>query len=255
MPLAETYALKGLAARGRAYGPVRLWGSFAFIFGNFAAGVAADIIPARQPDLAHGCSKRPRRACCMGARTALGQRARARCAIGAASDVTPRSCVSLRCLQAPASFRQATLCSTASRHCNGTPQVSTARSLPRCGRSVWPPRSSLFAGAGASAAVSYADSDADGRFAAAGIVALAGHGGRSADAWCFRGCNVLHALSLRRDPSRHADVSCAPHARGPSGHRRRAILRSRPAWRWPPQPESLACCIRTSAAGPMRRWR
>ena len=48
MPLAETYALKGLAARGRAYGPVRLWGSFAFIFGNLAAGVAADVIPARQ---------------------------------------------------------------------------------------------------------------------------------------------------------------------------------------------------------------
>jgi len=47
MPLAETYALKGLAARGRAYGPVRLWGSFAFIFGNLAAGLAADIIPAR----------------------------------------------------------------------------------------------------------------------------------------------------------------------------------------------------------------
>ena len=39
MPLAETYALKGLTARGRAYGPVRLWGSFAFILGNFAAGV------------------------------------------------------------------------------------------------------------------------------------------------------------------------------------------------------------------------
>jgi PPP family 3-phenylpropionic acid transporter len=47
MPLAETYALKGLMARGRAYGPVRLWGSFAFIFGNFAAGFAADVIPAR----------------------------------------------------------------------------------------------------------------------------------------------------------------------------------------------------------------
>ena len=47
MPLAETYALKGLAARGRAYGPVRLWGSFAFIFGNLAAGLAADVIPAR----------------------------------------------------------------------------------------------------------------------------------------------------------------------------------------------------------------
>ena len=47
MPLAETYALKGLLARGRAYGPVRLWGSFAFITGNLAAGFAADEIPAR----------------------------------------------------------------------------------------------------------------------------------------------------------------------------------------------------------------
>ena len=34
-------------ARGRAYGPVRLWGSFAFIFGNLAAGLASDVIPAR----------------------------------------------------------------------------------------------------------------------------------------------------------------------------------------------------------------
>ena len=47
MPLAETYALKELTARKRAYGPVRLWGSFAFIAGNFVAGFAADIIPAR----------------------------------------------------------------------------------------------------------------------------------------------------------------------------------------------------------------
>ncbi len=47
MPLAETYALKGLSAHGRAYGPVRLWGSFAYIIGNFAAGFAADVMPAR----------------------------------------------------------------------------------------------------------------------------------------------------------------------------------------------------------------
>src|SRR5215831_19202273 len=47
MPLAETYALKGLMARKRAYGPVRLWGSFAFILGNFATGFAADIMPAQ----------------------------------------------------------------------------------------------------------------------------------------------------------------------------------------------------------------
>jgi PPP family 3-phenylpropionic acid transporter len=47
MPLADTYALKGLRERGRAYGPVRLWGSAAFILGSFIAGVATDIIPAR----------------------------------------------------------------------------------------------------------------------------------------------------------------------------------------------------------------
>lgn len=47
MPLSETYALKGLSARGKTYGPVRLWGSFAYIAGNFAAGFAADIMPAR----------------------------------------------------------------------------------------------------------------------------------------------------------------------------------------------------------------
>ena len=47
MPLAETYAFKGLTPRGRAYGPVRLWGSMTFIVGNFAAGYAADVIPAR----------------------------------------------------------------------------------------------------------------------------------------------------------------------------------------------------------------
>ena len=47
MPLTEAYALKGLAARGRAYGPVRLWGSAAFILGTFAAGFATDLFPTR----------------------------------------------------------------------------------------------------------------------------------------------------------------------------------------------------------------
>ncbi len=47
MPLSETYAFKGLAARGRAYGPVRLWGSLTFILGTFAGGFFADSIPAR----------------------------------------------------------------------------------------------------------------------------------------------------------------------------------------------------------------
>src|SRR3974390_578806 len=49
LPLTETYTLKGLAERGRAYGPVRLWGSFAFIAGNFLGGFLLDAMPA--PDL------------------------------------------------------------------------------------------------------------------------------------------------------------------------------------------------------------
>jgi MFS transporter, PPP family, 3-phenylpropionic acid transporter len=45
--LQDAYTLRGLRARGRAYGPVRLWGSIFFIFANFAAGVAFDLIEAR----------------------------------------------------------------------------------------------------------------------------------------------------------------------------------------------------------------
>src|SRR4051794_10214457 len=42
LPLTDAYALKGLAERGRAFGPVRLWGSVAFIAGNFLGGFFAD---------------------------------------------------------------------------------------------------------------------------------------------------------------------------------------------------------------------
>ena len=44
IPLADAYALKGLPLRGRAYGPVRLWGSAAFIVATFAAGFASGYI-------------------------------------------------------------------------------------------------------------------------------------------------------------------------------------------------------------------
>ncbi|MBS0533632.1 MAG: MFS transporter [Proteobacteria bacterium] len=47
MPLLEAYTLRGLGARGRAYGPVRLWGSVAFIVGLFGAGFAADMLSPR----------------------------------------------------------------------------------------------------------------------------------------------------------------------------------------------------------------
>src|SRR6187200_2934449 len=47
MPLADAYALRGLGRLGRAYGPVRMWGSAAFIAGSFGAGVLLDVAPAR----------------------------------------------------------------------------------------------------------------------------------------------------------------------------------------------------------------
>ncbi len=48
MPLADAYALRGLGRLGRAYGPVRLWGSAAFIVGSLGAGLLLDLIAARE---------------------------------------------------------------------------------------------------------------------------------------------------------------------------------------------------------------
>lgn len=44
LPLTDAHGLKGLAARGRAYGPVRLWGSMAFIAANLTGGLLLDIL-------------------------------------------------------------------------------------------------------------------------------------------------------------------------------------------------------------------
>jgi PPP family 3-phenylpropionic acid transporter len=43
--LSDAYALKGLAVRPQAYGPIRLWGSAAFIAGSVAAGLIAKQMP------------------------------------------------------------------------------------------------------------------------------------------------------------------------------------------------------------------
>jgi MFS transporter, PPP family, 3-phenylpropionic acid transporter len=48
MPLADAYALRGLGLYGRSYGPVRLWGSAAFIAGSLGAGVLLDLIDPRE---------------------------------------------------------------------------------------------------------------------------------------------------------------------------------------------------------------
>ena len=47
MPLADAYALRGLGGLGRAYGPVRMWGSAAFIVGSFGAGILLDVTAER----------------------------------------------------------------------------------------------------------------------------------------------------------------------------------------------------------------
>ncbi|MDB5600866.1 MAG: hypothetical protein JWN71_2910 [Xanthobacteraceae bacterium] len=47
MPLADAFALKGLARIGGSYGRVRLWGSGAFLVGSFLAGISIDLIAAR----------------------------------------------------------------------------------------------------------------------------------------------------------------------------------------------------------------
>src|SRR4051794_22870478 len=42
MPLIDSYALLGLSLCGRAYGPVRLWGSVAFVAANLTGGLLLD---------------------------------------------------------------------------------------------------------------------------------------------------------------------------------------------------------------------
>ena len=47
MPLTDAYALRGVARYGLNYGPLRLWGSAAFVAGALACGMLVDIIAAR----------------------------------------------------------------------------------------------------------------------------------------------------------------------------------------------------------------
>jgi MFS transporter, PPP family, 3-phenylpropionic acid transporter len=47
VPLTDAYALRGVAHYGLNYGPLRLWGSAAFILGALACGLLVDLIAAR----------------------------------------------------------------------------------------------------------------------------------------------------------------------------------------------------------------
>ena len=44
MPLIDAYGLKGLGLRARSYGPVRLWGSVAFIAANLTGGLLLGVL-------------------------------------------------------------------------------------------------------------------------------------------------------------------------------------------------------------------
>src|SRR6267154_3015436 len=46
-PLTDAYALRGVAHYGLNYGPLRLWGSAAFVVGALACGLLVDVIAAR----------------------------------------------------------------------------------------------------------------------------------------------------------------------------------------------------------------
>ena len=48
MPLTDAYALRGVARYGLNYGPLRLWGSAAFVAGALTCGLLVDLIAARQ---------------------------------------------------------------------------------------------------------------------------------------------------------------------------------------------------------------
>ncbi len=48
VPLTDAYALQGVARYGLNYGPLRLWGSAAFVVGALACGLLVDVIAAAQ---------------------------------------------------------------------------------------------------------------------------------------------------------------------------------------------------------------
>ena len=62
VPLIDAYALRGVRQYGLKYGPLRLWGSAAFVVGALACGLLIDVIAAKQSDLGHRRHGRARRA-------------------------------------------------------------------------------------------------------------------------------------------------------------------------------------------------
>ena len=252
MPLTETYALKGLSARGRAYGPVRLWGSAAFILGTFVAGFAADTHPGAPSDLADRGGERCSRALAACALAPLSTPAPA-----ASEPQAPRK----RLLRDPAFLA-----------------VLAAASLIQASHAVYYGFSAL----------EWRAAGLDGTIIAAlwalGVIAeivLFAFSGRlppffqpivllmigalgGALRWAAMALDppvaalpwlqLLHALSFGATHLGALTFSRAMRRPG-RARPRKAILRSRSARRWRRDGIVGLCCMRRSAASPMRRWR
>ena len=91
VPLTDAYALRGVARYGLNYGPLRLWGSAAFVVGALACGLLVEVIAGQTSDLgdrrdggarrarqprpaAAGCAAGGARPHCRGARALLRER-------------------------------------------------------------------------------------------------------------------------------------------------------------------------------------
>jgi PPP family 3-phenylpropionic acid transporter len=140
LPLADAYALRGLAARQRAYGPVRMWGSGAFIAANLGGGLVLERLGAAQVIWVLVAALA---ATALGATALvpLATRSLERVASRSGAPSLWRSPVFVAVVAAEASFRQAMRCCTASPACNGRQRASMARPSARCGRSASSPRS------------------------------------------------------------------------------------------------------------------
>ena len=252
MPLAETYALKGLGQRGRAYGPVRLWGSAAFILGTFVAGFATDTIPARDLiwlivaasllsaltalTLAPLSAAAPPASASRAARKPLLRDPAFIAVLAAASLIQASHAVyyGFSALQ----WRAAGLDGTAIAALWALGVIAEIVLFAVSGR--LPPfmRPTVLLMIGA----------------AGGALALGGHGVRSAGAGVAVAATAARAV-VRRHPSRCARFRRAPCAGRAGRHRARLSRHRARAWRWRLRPDCRDGCTAPSAAAPTRPWR
>ena len=252
MPLTETYALRGLTARGRAYGPVRLWGSAAFILGTFVAGFATDAIPARHliwlivaASVINALTAFALAPLSAGQPAPSAQPLRARSLLREPAFIAVLAAASL--IQASHAvyygfsaleWRAAGLDGTTIAALWALGVIAEIVLFAVSGRlpPLFQPTVLLMIGA-AGATLRWTAMALDPPAACAAVAATAA---------CA--CRSARPISAR---SRISRATRRPGRARP----RRAISRSRWARPWPARWDCRVCCTRRSAAAPMRRWR